>query len=200
MCHVPNLSTSGRTANVANVNQANKDALNAAGYDAEDALTYPEWTNNMKEMIHAIHAAHVKTVPFHEVRVRGTSVTYYDFSHVTYPTAPNNCLMCHKPGTYDMLPERVLSTVFVTDNGEIATPADVADARDTVPNANDWIQTPYAAACAACHDTPLAAAHMEQNGAYVDWAREDVPQDFAETCGLCHGAGRAADVNVVHGL
>lgn len=199
MCHVPNLSTSGRGAAIANVTQATKDALTAAGYDGDDPLTYPEYTNNMKEMIHAIHGSHVKTVPFQEVRDRGTSgVYYYDFSHVTYPTAANNCLMCHKAGTFDDVPAGALATTFITDNGAIAAPADVAAARNTVPNALDVVQTPYAGACAACHDTPLAAAHMEQNGAMLNVTRDML--GGMETCVLCHGAGRAADVNVVHGL
>ncbi len=200
MCHVPNLSTSGRGANVANVTQATKDALNAAGYDADDPLTYPEYTNNTKEMIHAIHAAHVKTVPFHEVRDRGTSgVFFYDFSHITYPTAANNCLMCHKPGNFAGVPDRALATVFMTSNG-IDDRTNILAARASVPNAKDIVQTPYAAACAACHDTPLAAAHMAQNGAFVDVTRHAIPGTYFETCSLCHGAGRSADVNVAHGL
>jgi OmcA/MtrC family decaheme c-type cytochrome len=200
MCHVPNLSTSGASSNIANLKPAMRDALAANGYDPDNPLTYPESTNNMKEMTHAIHAASVRTTPYEFVRNSGTrGINYYNFADVGYPAKPNNCLMCHKPGTFTSVPAGALATNFVTDNGAINTPDDADAARETVPNTMDEVVSPFASSCIACHDTPLAAAHMAQNGAFVYGARGDMGNSV-ETCALCHGPGRSADIVTAHGL
>ena len=177
-----------------------RDALAANGYDPDDPLTYPESTNNMKEMTHAIHAASVRTTPYEFVRNSGTrGINYYNFADVGYPAKPNNCLMCHKPGTFTSVPAGALATNFVTNDGNITDPATAAAARATVPNALDLVVSPFASSCIACHDTPLAAAHMAQNGAFVYGARGDMGNSV-ETCALCHGPGRSADIVTAHGL
>ena len=201
MCHVPNLSTSGRSSNIANLKPAMRDALAANGYDPDNPLTYPESTNNMKEMTHAIHAASVRTTPYEFVRNFGTrGINYYNFADVGYPAKPNNCLMCHKPGTFTSVPAGALATNFVTNDGNITDPATAAAARATVPNALDLVVSPFASSCIACHDTPLAAAHMAQNGAFVYGARGHMGGSSVETCALCHGQGRSADIVTAHGL
>jgi OmcA/MtrC family decaheme c-type cytochrome len=59
------------------------------------------------------------------------------------------------------------------------------------------VNSPMASACFACHDTALAKAHMESNGGSVYEARSTAILK-TETCLVCHGAGRLADVAVVH--
>jgi hypothetical protein len=46
----------------------------------------------------------------------------------------------------------------------------------------------------------MAKAHMEQNGGQIGVDRQSMTNPPLETCALCHGAGRAADVKVAHGL
>jgi OmcA/MtrC family decaheme c-type cytochrome len=205
-CHVPNLTTSGRGADPATVlarlATAGSDiqAMEDAGYDPEDPLTFPEVTNNLKEMIHAIHGSAKRTTPFQEVRDRGTSgVFYYDFSHITYPNHKDACLACHKAGTYSDVPMGAAPTAWVTSNG-VNDRTNILAARGTLPNDQDIVATPFASACFSCHDTPLAAAHMEQNGALVARERSMITPAYVETCALCHGPGRTADTKVAHGL
>ncbi|MBP7124800.1 OmcA/MtrC family decaheme c-type cytochrome [Myxococcota bacterium] len=176
------------------------DGMVLAGYDPADPLTFPEVTNNLKEMLHAIHGAAIRTGAFREVRDRGTSgVFYYDFSHVTYPNNKDACLACHKTGTYLTVPEGASATTWRTSNG-IDDRTNILAARTTVPNAQDTVATPYASACYSCHDSAMAKAHMEQNGGQIGVDRQSMTNPPLETCALCHGAGRAADVKVAHGL
>jgi OmcA/MtrC family decaheme c-type cytochrome len=72
MCHVPNLSTSGRgilTPNDANV----------AAY-GDNPLSYPEATNNFKDMIHGIHGAETRT------RIMNLSAAASGKTHTTLVT------------------------------------------------------------------------------------------------------------------
>ncbi len=172
-CHNPNLSSSGRGSDTANLNQENADALEAAGYDPADPLTWPEATNNFKDMIHGIHAAPIRTFPYQFVRNRNTSgVFFYDWSEVTFPGILSNCETCHKPGTYDTdLPAGVLMTTDITTNGDIMTPADVNASRASMPNPTDLVNSPTASACSKCHDGNAEAYHFGQMGGVIDGER-----------------------------
>lgn len=195
ICHNPNLSSSGRTLTEGNVSQNVVDVL------GEDPLLYPEATNNFKDMIHGIHAASVRSTDYEFVRARGTGY-YYNWSEVTFPGDPSNCAKCHDGDTYTTdLPSNVLMSTDVTTDGFNATEADVEAARDSKPNDTDLVITPIAAACTACHDTPLAEAHMGHNGAGVRVERSTVNAgQTLEACDLCHGTDRLADVEKMHGL
>lgn len=216
-CHNPNLSSSGRGANIANMNDANKALAIADGYAAAvagDVLNFPEATNNMKDMTHGIHASHARVNDFRFVRDRGTSgVYYYNWGHVTYPAVLNNCETCHKPGTYGSLPAGVLPTTNVTtgvggatykwSTGQViggeTVVADVGTARSgaNLPGVNNLVISPYASTCVFCHDSDAAKAHMAANGGQLNVARSAYVAG-AEQCAICHGAGRSADVTVKH--
>lgn len=191
-CHLPNLSSSGRA-----VETPNDTIVAQLG---PDPLQYPEATNNLKDMIHGIHASAVRTTAYEFVRNRNAGI-YYDWSEVTFPGDPADCLACHKPGTFGSVPAGALATTDRTTTGDPdETRTDVVAARDGVPNATDVVITPIAAACFSCHDGPAAVAHMQQNGGAVRWERSDVLSIApTETCGVCHGNGKIADVSVVHG-
>ena len=65
---------------------------------------------------------------------------------------------------------------------------------------DDLFTTPTAAVCAACHDSDVAKAHMEfLGGAMFSVDLATVNTSF-ETCSVCHGPGKTADLNVVHGI
>ncbi|MCC7386959.1 MAG: OmcA/MtrC family decaheme c-type cytochrome [Deltaproteobacteria bacterium] len=215
MCHNPNLTSSGRAADpvllanqAANIGNPSAEAHEAAIHTIDaygsDPLQFPEATNSLKDMVHGIHSAHVQTTPYEFVRDRGNSGIYsYDWSEVTYPNVNGNCLACHLPNTYRVVvPASALPTTDQITTGNAAeTRADIQGARTNVPNATDLVISPQAATCAACHDTVLAWAHMEQNGGSVNWTRSLFEtSNRVESCGLCHGPGRIADVEAMHPL
>ncbi len=168
-------------------------------YTSKSPLLYPEASNNLKDMIHGIHASAARSDPFQFVRVRSGKSYYFNFAEVTFPGILQNCETCHKPGTYTSVPENVLvSTVRIPATSGTDTTADIKTARNTVPNATDLVTTPVAGACSYCHDSPLAIGHMEQNGGYVNTDRTTVVGNAFETCEVCHGTGSMADVAIVH--
>lgn len=226
MCHVPNLSSSGRGADPATVLARMADseeaAMTAAGYTPADPLTFPEEGMGFKTLIHGIHSSEVRTNHFDFVRDRGASgVYYYDMAEVTFPGVLNNCETCHKPGTYDIeLPDGVMnSTDAVPGLAYTGTPPNFTACTDgavdessfnnivaarsgvCLPNDVDIVTTPVSATCNGCHTSALAELHMVEHGAYMRERRDVVNTNSAglvETCALCHGPGRLADVAIVH--
>jgi OmcA/MtrC family decaheme c-type cytochrome len=168
LCHNPNLSSSGRGADPATVlsrmSTTDQAHMTAAGFNPADPSTYPEASQNLKDLIHATHASGVRTEPYRFVRDRGTSgVFYYDMSEVTFPGRIGDCEICHFAGTYN--PPTInglLSSTYETTDGNAAT--SVATDRGTVPNANDIVTPPVTAACITCHDTNAPVTHMNAQG------------------------------------
>ena len=192
-CHVPNLSSSGRAIAV-----PDEDLIDELG---GNPLTYPEATNNFKDMIHGIHGGEVRTMDYEFVR-GGSRQGYYNFKDVVFPQSAGNCLACHidNPSFTPPLDEDSLLTTNRTTgvaSGQDPTTTDVQDARNTVPNDTDFVITPTAAACYACHDAEAIQAHMEGNGALIN-ANRDMALNSVETCAVCHGSGKSADVVVAH--
>lgn len=232
-CHNPNFTSSGRTTTDAKLSVFNFTPIQQeilVGWDPafnratpNYALLFPETSNNLKDMIHGIHAGGERTTPFRDVRNGpGTGITLINAADIDFPNLLQNCEVCHvtSSGTNQQtyradLPDNVLPTTYVTLNATTpVTIASVTASRNTVPNPTDLVVAPITGACISCHDTPVAKAHMQANGAllgpglngptYTDLgvARSQLdalgPPNFGEQCVLCHGAGRIADVVVVH--
>lgn len=219
MCHVPNLSSSGRSIDPVDAAGRPSDAFEELGLPTTD---WPEDTNNLKDMIHGIHASAVRTTDYEFVRGRNDGI-YYNWSEVTFPAenGTSNCLLCHAdsyqegrttvPATYELpLAENLVETTVRTttaDDGLDTDFNDVLAARTTVPNDTDWVNSPTASTCFYCHDTEMAAGHMLQNGGVLSAADPEIQgfiqridYDAFETCTICHGPGKSADLSVVHGL
>lgn len=215
ICHNPNLSSSGRTADPT---QPLQDATVAALGD--NPLLYPERTMHFKNLIHGIHGASHRVTDYEFVRNRLNGI-YYNWSDVTFPGILNNCLTCHKEGTYELpLPDNVLMSTEWTTTGDPQESRDaILAVRDTVPNGTDLVDTPTAATCFGCHDEADAVAHMEQNGGQINvflradqtigapfvgvgadnMSRDEVLATGAtEACAVCHESGKIADLNLVH--
>ncbi len=168
---------------------------------------------DLKRLIHAIHAGQrddpaTSTIEGHGFREEGIVIygfggTAHDFGHVRFPGILNDCTTCHNDGAYELT--GIWETP--TQNGILAS------SMETVPTAtdgatyntevadqtNDLTISPTAAVCSACHDSALAQVHMEDQGG----AQFNVLQSAItgrETCSICHGPGRVADINVVHGI
>ena len=65
---------------------------------------------------------------------------------------------------------------------------------------NDLTISPTAAVCSACHDGALAKVHMESIGGAMFNVNQTSIDGTYETCSVCHGPGRIADVKLVHGI
>ncbi|MBI5142393.1 MAG: OmcA/MtrC family decaheme c-type cytochrome [Nitrospirae bacterium] len=203
VCHNPNLTSSGRGASAATVlarmSAADQAAMTEDGYNPADPSTFPEASNNFKNMIHGIHSSDKRSAPYQFVRDRGTSgVFYYDWSEVTFPGILSNCETCHINNTHEAnLPEGVLVSTTVTTDGNAGTTV-TAD-RASLPNSSDATISPITGACVSCHTTNAAMAHMEANGGVIGDIRSNTIATV-EQCLICHGAGRTAGVSTVHKL
>jgi OmcA/MtrC family decaheme c-type cytochrome len=137
---------------------------------------------DFKYMIHQIHSAQFMVCGF------GNSI--HDFSHLGFPGHLANCENCHRPDTYYPVDSSVVqATTF--------------DAGDRTTLEDDRAVSPNAATCSGCHSSDLARVHMEQNGGDFDagkTAEGALVSAGVESCAVCHGPGRTADVKLMHGL
>ncbi|NNF41147.1 MAG: OmcA/MtrC family decaheme c-type cytochrome [Woeseiaceae bacterium] len=138
---------------------------------------------DMKHMVHQIHAGNTA--------VCGYRNSAHDYTGVVYPGRLNNCEGCHLEGTYYPVdPDAVLATTI--DSG--------ADRSILI---DDVAISPNTAVCSSCHTSDLASNHMTQNGGDFMAGKDEngaLTSSGAETCALCHGEGRSADVGVAHGI
>jgi OmcA/MtrC family decaheme c-type cytochrome len=158
---------------------------------------------DFKYMIHSIHAVEIREEPY---IVQGFRNSTHDYSDIHFPGDVSDCETCHIEGTYT-LPlagqETRLSTtidtgatVLVSNNFGNPTYDDPTAATDP---SDDLNITPIAAACSACHDSTDAVNHMILNGSGFAALQSDVDIGlYPETCSVCHGEGRIADVETVH--
>jgi len=131
-------------------------------------------------------------LPRHEEEHGGAfEVACGDVFEVSYPGRLNNCEGCHRPDTY-----------YPVDPAEVmATTIDAGADRSILTD--DVAISPNAAVCSGCHGSTVAAEHMKQNGADFEAAKSadgTLISAGVETCGLCHGPGRLADVKELHGV
>jgi OmcA/MtrC family decaheme c-type cytochrome len=172
MCHNPNATDIGQRV-------ADTQCTNELGGDDEPI--------DLKYMIHAIHAG--------TTGICGFGNSAHPYGDVVYPGRLQNCEGCHTAETtgdgrrsYDPVdPASVLATTF--DANDPATPAD------------DRAVSPNTAACSACHTSSSARAHMELNGGSFSLTKNadgTTAGGPVETCSVCHGAGRSADVRQAH--
>ncbi len=196
VCHNPNLSSSGRGANVANLTAAERAKMVASGVDPDNPAAYPEASNNLKDMLHGIHAGSMRKAegnPYMFVRDRGTSgVYFYDWSKVKFPSVLKNCESCHVPGTYNSTPSNALLSTSVTLGS-----GTVAQNRASMPNATDLAIPAYTASCLSCHGSSNAGNHSISMGG-VTLAGTARSAAKADSCAACHSSGKTVDAATVH--
>lgn len=207
LCHVPNLSSSGKGTNAAaatfpaSMTAAEQALLTADGYTLLDPTTYPEETNNFKDMIHGIHAGSSRTAPLKFVRDRGSVVLYFSAAEFKFPAILKNCEACHTSTSYRSIAANAMVTTDQTTDGTAITTANnvaaVAAMRTSLPNTQDLVTTPFTAACVSCHDLATSVAHMKLNGGQIKVARSTaVPAN--ESCATCHGPTGTASIYTSH--
>jgi OmcA/MtrC family decaheme c-type cytochrome len=176
-CHNPNATDVTKRVPVAVPTIPPTDCINVLGTD--------DTPIDFKYMIHAMHASGETGVPY-EVCGYNNSANVFDFHS---PGQVANCEGCHKQGTYYPVdPSEVLGTT-VDAGADWSSPID------------DRAISPNTAVCSACHVDSLAAEHMMQNGGDFNAGKaadSSLISSGVETCEICHGEGRSADVEAVH--
>jgi OmcA/MtrC family decaheme c-type cytochrome len=182
MCHNPNLSSSGRTTPAGTTpvwGAGPKEGESASPPLSTDPLTWPERTNNLKELVHGIHASEMRGTenPYQFVRLRRGTAYYFDWSEVTYPAQLRNCTKCHvNPKSTDVpkyeavLPAGVLMTTEETTTSN-NTETGITAARKSVPNSTDVVNSPTASGCGFCHDDAKGKSHMVLQGGQIKATR-----------------------------
>jgi OmcA/MtrC family decaheme c-type cytochrome len=146
-----------------------------------------EQSIDFKVMIHGIHAAAMRENPLQVVGFRGFTTYVYDTDAVHYPGNLGNCTACHNEDGFRLpLAASVLGTSV--DTGD-----DVRDPGD------DLVTTPTTSVCSSCHDSSGARAHMANNGGSFETSQQAIDDgESVESCSVCHGSGKIADVAAVH--
>ncbi len=142
---------------------------------------------DLKTMVHAIHASGYTGVSY-DVCGFGNSTHSFDFA---YPGRLNNCEGCHIEDAYYPVDATVVLGTTIDAGADVVSPTD------------DTVISPNTAVCSTCHTSTLATEHMKQNGgdfAATKAADSSLISAGVETCDLCHGPGRSADVKEVHGV
>ncbi|HEY5810295.1 MAG TPA: OmcA/MtrC family decaheme c-type cytochrome [Povalibacter sp.] len=183
-CHNPNATDIRQHGDKAGVTDDCFDVVGDATKDV--AIDFPV-------LIHSIHAAARRAsqgAPAFKVCGNGNSV--HDYSHVGYPGAINNCENCHvkptsdNPSYYGRDPAKRLAIT--------------RHAGDRLVMTDDIADSPTAGTCVACHSTSTATNHMTQNGGVFGGVKQATGHllEEAETCLLCHGPGKTADIREMH--
>jgi OmcA/MtrC family decaheme c-type cytochrome len=216
-CHVPGLVTSGKGIsntelstyyNAGLFTEQQKASLaswtgvsfatDPTVSNPEMALKFPQVTNNMKDMIHGIHAGKDRTTnTFKIVRNRAPqAINVIDGGLIGFPGKLTNCFSCH---TYNgvAVPANTLASRYEAVNVAGNTTTALAKTAIGLQNTGDLLTTPFTASCASCHDSAPAAAHMRLNGGQILVARSAL-NSAGESCAVCHGVGSTYDPAVVH--
>jgi OmcA/MtrC family decaheme c-type cytochrome len=147
-----------------------------------------EQTIDFKRMVHMIHASELQpsASPFVVYGFGGP----VDFAEVTYPAGDkiSQCESCHAPGTYYPVDATRVQATTTSTGASIPSQTD------------DSGITPNTAVCSGCHTDSTAALHMTQNGGSFNVAKpaNGIVTTPLETCDVCHGAGKPADVKTMH--
>lgn len=186
-----------------------------------------ETSNNLKDLVHGIHGANKRINPLDFQRTGSSRYVFIGPKHVRDPAAPTdftkfnplyfdatgaplvttpatNLTVVTYPAALDRCDACHVNGSALGGSAPSGALVSTEQARDAVGalnrniNNTDIVISPTAAACVACHDSALAEAHMKQNGGSLFITRIAATSNF-ETCVLCHGPGRTADVDMVHG-
>jgi OmcA/MtrC family decaheme c-type cytochrome len=138
----------------------------------------------------------------------------YDFSATASAAAlPNRPYRTVGAGKYDRASSNAVANFSiapyvvadnVTDyglgfsfNAGLATSGGVAAGATREAAATTLVNSPITTTCVACHDSTLAVQHMTREGGSI-YAPRGTALATYETCMLCHGTDRTADIKAMH--
>jgi len=166
-----------------NPNATDIQQRGVADTDCDDILGATEVPIDLKRMVHQIHSG--------TTGICGYNNSAHSYFDVEYPGHLNNCEGCHRPGTY-----------FPVDAAQVlATTIDTGANRAILTD--DTAISPNTSVCSGCHEHQDAIdfEHMVQNGGDFEAGKDNtgaLVSSGVETCELCHGKGRSADVVEMH--
>jgi len=216
-CHVPGLVTSGRGMTDSALSTyypsfSTRDKASLTKWTSIDfsvnpvlvslltnvALNFPQTSNNLKDMIHGIHAGKDRNNPIAIVRDRTpNAVNVIDGANIGFPGVLSNCTNCHTYNTYSGTPSNTLATREQAINTAGNTTTALAKTALASINDTDLMTTPFTASCISCHDSVPSKAHMTLNGGQILVARSTL-NSAGESCAVCHGPGSTYDPVVSH--
>lgn len=123
-----------------------------------------------RDFMHLVHG-------IHSANYRGS--TYDD---LRYPNRMSQCLSCHSNDSYHL-------TQLPLDKPASRFP-------DGLFGPGPWVSA-QSSVCVSCHQGNRALNHMRQNGGQLGEHQVD---NTLETCTICHGPGRTADIAELHRL
>jgi OmcA/MtrC family decaheme c-type cytochrome len=170
----------------------NATDINRRNPPCSDDLGTADVPIDFKRMVHLIHASGATKVPY-EVCGFGNSTHVFD---VKYPGHRDNCERCHQVTEENPFPYHPVEA------GQIQGTT-ISVGIDPVSPTDDVVISANSAVCSSCHVSDLARNHMIQNGgnfAATKNADGSLNPADVESCALCHGPGRSADVKEVHGV
>jgi OmcA/MtrC family decaheme c-type cytochrome len=178
MCHNPsNTDIARRPADTDGLD----DGINLAAADGLE-----EQSIDFKVMIHGIHGAGQREDGY---VVYGFGSSVNDFGNTHFPGIVSDCNTCHLPGS------------FFGSASPVARGTTVDTGATRLSGSDDLRITATTAACSSCHDGLLSKAHMTLNGAGFRVLQSAIDAGAPlETCSVCHGRDRVADVEQVHGI
>jgi OmcA/MtrC family decaheme c-type cytochrome len=153
------------------------------GSECEAVLGIEDEAIDLKRMIHRIHAGNVG--------ICGYGNSAHSYVGLVYPGRLNNCEGCHLEDTYYPVDAAVILGTTIRAGTDRSSLVD------------DVVISPNTSVCSSCHTSDLAAEHMRQNGGDFLAGKDNsgaLISSGVETCELCHGPGRTADVAEVHGV
>jgi len=183
------------------------------------------WSADSTAFVHAIHGSAKRSVPYNWHAASATEnfgeVTYpgilndcqtchlpgtYDFSATASAAAADNRpFRTVGQGIYGanisnspyiaLGPDYGLGYAF---NAGLVASGGVAAGGTREAAGTTLVTSPTVAACSACHDTADAISHYRINGGAFYQPRSAALGGANETCLICHGTGRTADIAVMH--
>ncbi len=174
------------------------------------------WSADSAAFVHAIHAAAKRTVNYNW-HAASADEGYWK---IGYPGILNQCETCHLPGTYDFsgsasaaaqdfrqyrtvasgtLSATVATSPYVTTGVNYGNgfSFNAGTGVTTEAAATTLVTSPTVTTCLSCHDSNEAVAHYKINGGSV-YAARGTALATTETCTVCHGPGRVAEIKASH--
>jgi len=183
------------------------------------------WPRNIQLITHAIHGIEKRTVAYNRYIVSRPNLPN-GIGAYGYPGILNNCEQCHLPGTYDFSGPAYNGTTSVMPNlpwttANTGTAASGASASPWIVVGTNYgsgfssnaqaatatlVNSPITQACTGCHNSDAEIAHMKLNGGAFYETRGSLNGNVqgakltgkTETCLICHGPGKHADIKKVH--